>query len=210
MGMCAAFTQKPRRSWLSEKVADAVRTGNLSDMHKYIITFKWRVDDNFECGRNAVMWACIAGHLPLVKYLIDEAGADPRILAFHDTTILMEAATFGHLDIVKFLVEGKHVDVDATDMGQWTALIHAMSRNRIDIVKYLVRTARASTDFSIPWILPSPNSAVRWVLEYQRQQQCKIAFLLNDTDKTHALFGNTRLFDRNLIPLIFEFAFTPS
>ena len=42
------------------------------------------------------------GHFEVVKYLIEQAGADPHV---NDKSALMYSAENGHVEIVKYLVE---------------------------------------------------------------------------------------------------------
>ena len=79
---------------------------------------------------NVLYSASRHGHLPLVKYLV-ENGAD---INSEDGLALLEAAEYGHLPVVKYLVEnGVYINAEDGD-----ALSLAAEKGNLPIVKYLV------------------------------------------------------------------------
>lgn len=55
-------------------------------------------------GATTLMWSALKGHLPIVKYCLDQ-GVDINACTSDGQTALMWAVTEGHLEIVKFLGE---------------------------------------------------------------------------------------------------------
>jgi ankyrin repeat protein len=83
---------------------------------------------------NALMMLAFKGKFELVKYMVEEIGAEPDKDGW---TPLHYAATSGHLDIVKFLIS-KEVDVDAQSPSDTTPLMMAARYGHIKVVKYLL------------------------------------------------------------------------
>ena len=57
-----------------------------------------------KCGTSAVYLAAQGGHLEVLQYLVMEAGASTRIMAYDGMTCLHAAAQHGHLDVIRWLV----------------------------------------------------------------------------------------------------------
>jgi ankyrin repeat protein len=83
---------------------------------------------------NALMMLAFKGKLDLVKYMVDEIGAEPDKDGW---TPLHYAATSGHLDIVEYLIS-KEVDIDAQSPSNTTPLMMAARYGHIKVVKYLL------------------------------------------------------------------------
>ena len=61
------------------------------------------------------MAACEAGHIEVVRYLIEREGVDPEQAARDGTTPLHAAARGGHVEVVKYLIDEKRVNSDCKD-----------------------------------------------------------------------------------------------
>ena len=93
---------------------------------RYIIE-KYNVDDDFP-----VIYASKNGHFEMVKYLVEERGADAR--AENDDAVRL-ASKFGHLKIVKYLVENCEADIRANSDY---AVRWASWNGHLQVVRYLV------------------------------------------------------------------------
>ena len=83
---------------------------------------------------NALMMLAFKGKLDLVKYMVEEIGAEPDKDGW---TPLHYAATNGHLDVVEYLIS-KEVDIDAQSPSDTTPLMMAARYGHIKVVKYLL------------------------------------------------------------------------
>ncbi len=83
---------------------------------------------------NALMMLAFKGKLDLVKYMVEEIGAEPDKDGW---TPLHYAATSGHLDVVEYLIS-KEVDIDAHSPSDTTPLMMAARYGHIRVVKYLL------------------------------------------------------------------------
>jgi len=92
------------------------------------------IDMENKSTENAVMMLAFKGRLDLVKYMVDELGAEPEKEGW---TPLHYAATSGHLDIVEYLIS-KEVDVDAHSPNDTTPLMLAARFGHIKVVKFLL------------------------------------------------------------------------
>ena len=83
---------------------------------------------------NALMMLAFKGKLDLVKYMVEDLGAEPDKDGWAP---LHYAATSGHLDIVEYLIS-KEVDIDAQSPSNTTPLMMAARYGHIKVVKYLL------------------------------------------------------------------------
>ncbi|CAG8443303.1 7218_t:CDS:2 [Diversispora eburnea] len=87
-------------------------------------------------GLTPLHYAASRGHLEIVKWLIDAAGA---------ITALLKASYNGHHHVVAFLL-AKQANVHQEDNDGWTALHNASARGHLKIVKYLLEHTEADVD----------------------------------------------------------------
>ena len=103
-----------------------------------------------------LMRACQEGHLPVVKYLIEDCGALPNRTNHQNLTALLLASQRGHANIVKYLLQQndnhrRHrrligaaaadvavVDMDACTDQNSTSLLLAVKRKHMDVTRVLV------------------------------------------------------------------------
>ena len=86
---------------------------------------------------NVLPYICKFGHLKIVKYLVEECGADVR--AKNDEAV-RGSSICGHLEVVKYLVEkcGADARVENDEAVRW-----ASGNGYLEIVKYLVEECGA-------------------------------------------------------------------
>jgi len=80
----------------------------------------------------------------MVKYLIEEHGADVNTVAKGGFTALLYAAKGSNIDIVKYLIEDHGADVNAVDENGYTALMKATEGGHSDIAEYLKQKMKKS------------------------------------------------------------------
>ena len=89
-----------------------IRAGDL-------VALKWlvasgQVSVNGQRDRTSLHLAAALGRLEMVRYLVEEAGADLRVRDDKGSTFLDLAANNGRLEIVRYLIEERGMDPTAT------------------------------------------------------------------------------------------------
>lgn len=92
------------------------------------------INSENKAGENGLMMCAFMGKLDLVKYLVDEKGAE---IEKDGWSPMHYAATNGHLEIVEYLVS-KEADVDIESPNQTTPLMMASRFGHIKVVKFLL------------------------------------------------------------------------
>ncbi|GAA6036876.1 hypothetical protein JCM8097_006327 [Rhodosporidiobolus ruineniae] len=92
-------------------------------------------------GLAPIHLAAQRGHVEVVQWLVEEAGAMPELEDLEGETALHKAAD---LDVVRTLIS-RGVDIDAADADGWTPLHVAASKGRLEISRLLL-DAGASVD----------------------------------------------------------------
>lgn len=118
---------------LNQQLIQASKDGDLETVKKFIKKGA-DVHANYEL---ALRWAAENGHLDVVKYLIEEHGADIQACEDEeDCEDVFNSAVRGkHIEIVKYLVK-KHKD--AIRKFVVNAILNAVEIEEFDIVKYLI------------------------------------------------------------------------
>ncbi|GAA6059111.1 hypothetical protein JCM10212_002082, partial [Sporobolomyces blumeae] len=88
-------------------------------------------------GFAPVHYAAQRGHVEIVKWLVEEAGAMAEIEDSEGETALHKAAYRGHVEVCQLLVE-KGVDVNARDADGWTPMHNAASNGSVPILRLLL------------------------------------------------------------------------
>jgi hypothetical protein len=90
-----------------------------------------------------VMWAASKGSMDILRFLVEDAGADVNITDKYGQTALMKSSENADLKVMRLLAE-HGADVNATDKFGRTALIYAVKRGTddsrnpyLDVVRYL-------------------------------------------------------------------------
>mmetsp|Transcript_36079 Transcript_36079/g.43093 ORF Transcript_36079/g.43093 Transcript_36079/m.43093 type:complete len:912 (+) Transcript_36079:103-2838(+) len=89
-------------------------------------------------GFNALIIASAHGHTDAVKYLINEAKADVKLVHDNAVTSLMYAAASGHVDTMRVLLEDGKDDVNALHTNGGSSLIEACTAGATDAIKFLI------------------------------------------------------------------------
>ena len=125
----------------------AAAEGNL-DVLIHLIEICFDPNSSNE-GMSYLRLATQRGHLPLVRYLVEEMGSDVTLEDKHGRSLTYLAAEGGHLDILKYLIEEKRADSQFKTSKEWNAtrftmapgrsLVHTASREgHLHVVRYLV------------------------------------------------------------------------
>ena len=93
-------------------------------------------------------WACYGGHLPLVKWFIEEKGADPRHCQNKCQSALSQATIGGHQHILEYLhKKGAPLTLEDKTDEAFTPLHWACQEGHLSIVKWLVEKKRITFNF---------------------------------------------------------------
>ena len=113
----------------------------------------WDMDVELDHPRYKYFWqthltlAAQEGHMPIVRYLVEEAEVSIDLIDRNGYTALMHAVD--HIDIVKYLVEAG-ADINLTNRGYGrTAFMYAAWGCNIDVVKYLFEESGQQIDLSL-------------------------------------------------------------
>ncbi|CAG8620517.1 6067_t:CDS:2, partial [Ambispora gerdemannii] len=138
-------------------IHDATASGNLARVQELLdpqgvaetsLSFLIANEANQSSGLTPLHYAASRGHLDIVKYLIDTAGAMIDIEDSTGETALLKASYIGHTHVVAFLLQSK-AKVDQVDNDGWTALHNASSQGHTKIVKYLFEHGGADVDVDV-------------------------------------------------------------
>jgi ankyrin repeat protein len=108
------------------------------EVAKLLVGAGARVNPQSSSEWGPLLQAISGGHLQLVKYLVEEAGADMQRVGPHGITLLMVAVGGDHADIVEYLLGRPGIDVDEVGMNGERALIRACANGKLEVVKLLV------------------------------------------------------------------------
>jgi ankyrin repeat protein len=115
----------------------------MSDI-KTLFSIKKDLDPNSikrKDGMTCTLWAVVNGHLAILKYLVEDKGAncDDTIKDNTGKTCTIYAALHGHLEVLKYLVDEKGAKCDDTikDNDGKSCLDWAKSNNRKSVVDYI-------------------------------------------------------------------------
>jgi len=131
--------QAPATATSKEKEQElflALRQGNLEAIKKELQQGDVKLN-RLLGGYTPLSIAARNGHIPVVKYLVDEAHADVATINLDNQNALSGAAFFGKLDVVKYLTEHKCTNFKPHKDGT-VALSLAHSKQHHMVVDYLV------------------------------------------------------------------------
>lgn len=94
---------------------EAVRTGNLKAVKKFILNGQWKIDEviNKDSGHTLIHLSVVCGYEDIFDFLVSQ-GANVDVKDFSGYTPMLKAASLGRNSIIEKLI-GLGVDPRATD-----------------------------------------------------------------------------------------------
>jgi hypothetical protein len=96
------------------------------------------------CDHTPAGYAAAGGHLALVRYFAEEAGAVMECAGEYDESTLVAAARGGYLSIVRYLVEVACVDPHRSFYTM--PVVAASASGHLDVLRYLVESVGSSVN----------------------------------------------------------------
>jgi len=115
---------------------DASRYGYLNVV-RYLYTLNTDLNANDDEGYNAIILAAAHGDLPLVRFLVEQTGADVRSKTRSRLTSLMLAAQGGYEDVCRYLLD-RGANVNARTKHGASVLMFAATSGKQSLVKLLI------------------------------------------------------------------------
>ncbi|KAF4661710.1 hypothetical protein FOL47_006566 [Perkinsus chesapeaki] len=115
----------------------AAEAGCLESM-KALVQMKASVDTHDDEGWNALMWASLEGHLPVVEWLVEEQLQDVNFASEKTSeSPLIKAAVNGHVGVCRYLIK-RGAKVNHHDYNYQDALMWAAARGHLPVVELLL------------------------------------------------------------------------
>ena len=123
-----------------------------------------RISNN---GRSVLHTACLAGHLEVVKFLVQHPGGGGLVNCQDScgNSPLMDAARAGHLNCVQYLVSIPDLEVGAEDKMGRTVVQVAAEAGALDILKFLYQKLDISVIDNVT-ILTAAREGQAEVIQY--------------------------------------------
>ncbi|GCC38430.1 hypothetical protein chiPu_0016944 [Chiloscyllium punctatum] len=127
------------------KVKHLIRTiqeGNLSHLKEELGKDEGVLDAVLKghfgrSGDTMLHYAARYGHLPILKYLVEELGANIELVNSDYKRALHEAASMGHRMCVSYLL-AQGARIDCLKKADWTPLMMACTRKNLEVIKDLI------------------------------------------------------------------------
>jgi len=116
---------------------DLVKSLFAQELPPYTNSFYITIDAQNELRELALSAACMAGHLEIVRYLVENGVDIESKISMENTSALNEAAINNQLEIVRYLLE-KGADIASQDHQGFTALHWAAWHCHLDMMKLLL------------------------------------------------------------------------
>ena len=95
--------------------------------------------DKNHAARTPLCWACLRGHMSIVRYFIEDMKVDPNHCQVGEETALSYATRGNHLPIVQYLIhQGAYPTLADKDDNPLTPLHWACRNGHMSIVKYFI------------------------------------------------------------------------
>ena len=129
-----------------DNIVSASAIGNL-DLAKqlssetlapYTNSFGTTTSDSSDIKALALSASCMAGHLDIVRYFVEQDVDIEAKVSVEETSALVEAVICGHLDIVDYLLK-QGADITSQDHQGFTALHWAAWHGYLTLVELLLR-----------------------------------------------------------------------
>jgi ankyrin repeat protein len=112
-------------------------------------------------GVTPLLTAAKEGHAEIVRYLVEEKGADPRLPSLSGATPLFSAAKRGHMEVVRLLVDELGVDPgerNVIDGG--TALWAAARVGNLEMLEFLLERGASADGANVDGLTPMMAAAL--------------------------------------------------
>ncbi|GAB0092013.1 uncharacterized protein DMENIID0001_069490 [Sergentomyia squamirostris] len=137
--------QRSERDMFLDTLENAVKTADLETVKECFSneTFPFGIDETFPRSNwTCLLYACSAGNLECVRFLVEEKGANVNLDCDSMTPLILACNSFSDdgeavLKVVEFLLE-KGTDIKKTDNYGWTPLIYACRRGFSEVVQKLL------------------------------------------------------------------------
>ena len=186
-------------------VSQLAATGQLSLLRLYaaagVDLDREQTDSEADGTPTPLHYACANGQLAVVRFLVNEIGANAEYRTHNGWTPLLSAASGGYTPVVAFLHESVRVQMNASANNGFTALHCAVASGHLRTAVYLIektdcRVASVTSDgwtaLHVAVASPTPNVAlVSYLLQHfnvdvhtetDRQTSLHLAALLNAYD----------------------------
>ncbi|XP_048410127.1 ankyrin repeat domain-containing protein 16 [Stegostoma tigrinum] len=90
-------------------------------------------------GDTVLHYAARYGHLPILKYLVEELGANIELVNSDYKRALHEAGSMGHRMCVRYLL-AQGANVDCLKKADWTPLMMACTRKNLEVITDLIES----------------------------------------------------------------------
>ena len=108
----------------------------------------------------------MGGHLPVVKYLIEEQSVVLACLGQRGSTPLHRAAYYNHFELINYLLAKQQVDSQCQDEDGYTPLHRASQGGDIDVVTYLVKDMSKHTHSRLWFLAELKMDTLHYTLQH--------------------------------------------
>ena len=129
------INEKPTN--LENDIFEACNNGNLPSVQWLIERKNISLDIKGQNEGTLLHYACHAGHLPIVEYLLYK-GCNPLIKDINGHTPAHVACLYGHLSIVKYFLDNNYVDPNIKGQNDCTLLHYTCHKDYLQIIDYLI------------------------------------------------------------------------
>jgi hypothetical protein len=149
--------------WKKSKEQIVSEFSNARVYCSHVICWKYRcqylsLEGVRSCNNEALRWAAMNGHLPVVQYLCEKFQLTIQDVRSWNNDALGGAAESGHLPVVKYLCETYSLTTEDVRSANNEALRMAVYDGHLPVVQYLcekfqltIQDARSCDNFAIRW-----------------------------------------------------------